>query len=250
MQGFKRATTSLKTFTMHENCNTCDPDHVAHFYSVPLIVIVENAATDGEWLNMVARHLRPSLRYLLKLDKNMVDIRQAGGIGEIPKEIRRLATERSKIRPSGAPIRIVAIADSDAKVPGQPSIQANDVRATAAEHDVASHILSKRTIENYIPDSALKAYCNTRKDQKDAANLISTLTGPARDHYPVKAGLSQKELDATAIYPDDTPLEVGMGDFILDLLENFSWTIEGHELRARDGSAELDQVLDTLEENL
>ena len=51
-------------------------------------------------------------------------------------------------------------------------------------------MLQKRTIENYVPDDTLLNYASVRQHKQSAADYITKIKGKARDHYPIKRGLS------------------------------------------------------------
>ncbi|WP_370968958.1 hypothetical protein [Amycolatopsis sp. cg9] len=249
-QSYKRAVSAkFKIFPM-SNCSHCDPKKLANFVSFPLTVILENVETDGAWLRMLVAKLRPALKRFFDVNPPHVELYNAGGIGEIPKALSRVVEERSKAGPVGTLPRVMAVADSDAKSPGAPANNAVEVSRKAQKLGVISHVLSKRTIENYIPDRALLAYCEKRVDRRPAGLMITSLGREARDHYPMKEGLSGGEIAVSKIYPANTMVKLGLGDFVLDLLNNFYHTIEVHDLHYRDGKNELNGLLDTLEGNL
>lgn len=251
-QAYKSVANSRQTLVSHSDCGMCDPEKIASFYTLPSLLVVENAHTDGKWIRLVAEKLRPSVGRCFTGKQPMIQVAHAGGIGEIPKELRRHAQGYLNVRPSGKiPLRVVALCDSDAKEPGRPSPQAKEVRAAAEEIGAAAHMLNKRTIENYVPDNSLRDYARLRSDRAAVVRKIISLQRPARDHYPMKSGLTAAERDAfTARYPGGIELNAGLGDFMPDLLENLYHTVERQGLMERDGSGELDRLLDELERNL
>jgi hypothetical protein len=114
-----------------------------------------------------------------------------------------------------------------------------------------AHILIKRNIENYIPDSGLYAYAGRHPEARTAVEFVVGLKRVARDHYNLKRGLKQAELDATgSMYPPGTPIELGVGNIITDFLTNVGISVEAHELKERDGVNELDDIFKLLEDNL
>ncbi len=250
-KAYRSAVDSTQSWAVHRDCSRCDPVKMATFYSLPTLLIVENAHTDGEWVKMIAQKLRPAvLRALTGLNPAMT-IAQAGGIDEIPKEIRRLAKPYVANRPDDQlPLRVLAMADSDARTPGAISGSAREVMKVASEVGALSIILKKRSIENYIPDDSLYAYAVKRRDRMGAVRQITALPAIARNHYPLKTGLSESERASSEIYPPNLPLNVGMGDFALDFLENFQHEVTATDLLKRDGNGELLALLSEMEKNL
>lgn len=252
VQAQKQSINSHEKWVQTADCSKCDAAKLANFCDLPTVLIVENTSTDGEWVKLMIRKLRPRLMRYLKEPYVALEIRQAGGIGEIPKELERTASRYSRARTAQTlPLRVIVMSDSDAELPGHPSSQARKVKAVADSLGAAVHILQKRTIENYLPDNSLGAYAARRPDCRSAVDLIVGLVGPARDHYPLKTGLKQNEIDAAGnMYPAGMPIGVKMGDFISDFLSEFEPHVETHELKKRDGVSELDELLNLIEENL
>lgn len=249
-QSFKRAANRGQALVYHDNCSNCNPANIAEFYTLPAVLVVENATTDGDWLKFLVEKLRTNLKWIFSGAAPVLDLRQAGGVGEIPKELTRIATPRLAIRPTGtAPLGVAAFCDSDARTPGVWSDAAKAVDRTARELGISARVLSKRTIENYIPVEALRAYSRTRAHTASAVSLLEELTATQHDHFPMKDGLSRGDLDVTdSPFTQDLPLGVGFGDFISDFLLRFRHHAETQDLRRRDTANELEDLLNLIEE--
>jgi len=252
VQASKQAVNSPQKWVHSGDCDHCDVAKLAHFCELPTVLIVENIATDGEWVKFIVSKLRPRLTRYLSGRHIGLEVRQAGGIGEIPKELERVVDRYRKALPHDSiPLRVIALADSDSISPGNLSLNAREVRRMATRLGATSHILTKRTIENYVPDGSLRMYAIHRPNYAAAIRFIVSLTGPARDHYPMKEGLKESELEATgSMYPPSTPLGLKIGDFIIDFINDMTPLVDSSELRQRDGKNELEDFLNLLEENL
>ncbi len=251
-QSYKQVINSPMTIASHSDCSSCDPALLITFYTLPVLILVEDVHSDGEWVRFIAIKLRPRLARRMTSRYPDIEFRHAGGIGQIPAELRRLSKQYRANRPADRiPLRIAAISDGDAKLPGVQSADARAVVRAGAETGADVHVLRKRTIENYVPDEALLNYA-AKHDSQRAAEYITSLRGHARDHYPVKAGLTDAELsEVGSLYGNSPPAGLGMGEFMRDYLANSAYSItEGHQLKGRDASGELDELLDLLERNL
>ncbi len=251
-QSYKNATKANRQWVRPTNCSTCDPQAIATYCGLQTMVLVENASTDGGFLRLVVDKLRPGLRRHFVGAQPNLDVRQAGGIGELPKELMRLHGERASSRPSGsAPARIVVLCDSDGTQPGEISHNARLVQDAGRAAGVPVHVLDKRSIENYIPVQALQVVSEVRREKVAAVAALWKLAPAAYDHYPMKQGLTAAEKARTAsLYASDIPIGAGLGDFMEDLLRNFYHTVTTKDLRQRDHANELEALLTLLEENL
>ena len=252
LQTYKQATTSAMTIAINPNCNACDPEKLVRFFTMPVVVIVEDVHSDGAWIRLVASNLRPRLARQTTGDSPCLEFHHAGGITQIPAEIERIAKLYQSSRQAAHwPLRVVAVSDSDAKLPGTISQQATAVRAAAIKTGADFHILNKRTIENYVPDETLMDYASVRRSSLPAAEYITSFGKVARDHYPMKKGLTSEEVSQVGgLYGKAPRIEIGMGDFIKDLLENFYHLTKRHQLKQRDHTGELEALLDILERNI
>ena len=251
-QAYKTTVNRPRRWIGPSDCQSCDPERLAEYCALPVLILVENVASDGEFLKLITAKLRPALGRRFSGTYPQVQLTQAGGITELPKETLRLGGRYAAARPAvDLPSRFIVIADSDGHVPGDQSADARKVAEVAQRIGVSYHVLHKRSIENYIPDPALRAYADTRKDRKAAAELVSSLPRHARDHYPMKSGLSEHDLvEGSSIYPPHLPLSIGLGDFVVDLLTHFGHSVYAGDLLDRDGEGELNGLLDLVEENI
>jgi hypothetical protein len=252
IQSYKQTVSSPMTVAIIPDCGHCNPDRLVAFLTLPVAVIVEDIHSDAEWFKAVANTLRPRLARRMTGTRPSIEFKHAGGISQIPNEIERLAAIYRRMRlAEHLPLRVVAISDSDAKLPGAPSSQARAVQSTAAREGIDAHVLRKRTIENYVPDDTLLAYASVRREKLSAANYITKFNGKARDHYPMKDGITEHEIEEVGgLYGRSPQLNVGMGEFMRDLLTHFYQLIEMRPLRQRDQDSELEILLDLVERNL
>ena len=252
IQSYKQAANSPMTIAIVSDCGQCDPERLVTFFTRPVAIIVEDIHSDAAWLKLVANRLRPRLARRMEGATSCVDFKHAGGIGQIPTEIERIASIYRRMRLNDhMPLRVVAVSDSDAKLPGKPSDQAKAVHSTAVREGVDAHVLQKRTIENYIPDDALLDYASSRRDKQTAAEYITKFSGKARDHYPVKKGLTAEEVaEVGEMYGRSPQYDIGMGEFMRDLLAHFYHVVGTHQLKQRDHDNELEGLLDLVERNI
>ena len=249
-QSYKRATNRGQRLVYHNECTACDPAKMSEFYALPAVIVVENATTDGEWLKLIVEKLRAQLRWIFAGATPALDVRQAGGVGEIPKELARTAAPRMSIRPKGnVPLGVIALCDSDARVPGAWSDSARAVVSTASDVGASAHVLAKRTIENYVPIEALQAYSRTRTHTAAALLLLEGLSDVQHDHFPMKDGLAPADLEASgSVFSCGGPMGVGFGDFMSDFLSRFRYHTAPRDLRRRDTANELEELLTLIEE--
>ena len=253
-QSYKEIVNSPQVIARHADCAECDPAKMATFYALPIAVIVEDIESDASWLKYIASKLRPRLARRLAGANAAFEFQHAGGIGHIPSELRRLGERYRAARPAaGLPLRLVAISDSDSTYPGNIPPPAREVTRVASAEGAMAHVLHKRAIENYIPDESLHQYASKRPDYRGAVAHITSLKRAARDHYPMKPGLTEADLAVSQVrdlYESSPLLGLGLGNFIIDFISNFASYTDPRQLMQRDGVGELTALLDMLEGNL
>ncbi|MGL5830117.1 MAG: hypothetical protein ACRC0L_11185 [Angustibacter sp.] len=202
---------------------------MADYLDAPLEVLVENVATDGGFLAAASARL-PGRQLFSALQKRRgVAFRQAGGIGEIPKEAERLKADRPTC-PSGLPPRLFVLSDSDCDpVTGDPHLAARAVATRCQELGLPYHVWLNRAIENYVHDEAISQYVASRRDRAAQAAALSALPQVDRDRVDVKQFL---------------------GDFMKDFLEVAEPRLGRDQQLLRDPAGEVATVISRIEEIL
>jgi hypothetical protein len=249
LEGYKLAA-NAHTILSPDECGVCDPSALSDFLASPVELLVENGTNDGRFVTLMASLLRPRLGRQFAGSSPQVRILHGGGIGEVPKEIRRAAPSHQARQVGGLPIRFAVLTDSDATRRGEESEQAKAARAQANQSGVAIHILANRSIENYIPDGVLADYAWKNRHLADAVDSILKLHSEARDHYPMKDGLPEdigtsKEHEP---YYEGCPRKAGLGaSFVETVLDEHPHAFNRVDVRSRDHLGDLDQFLRVLE---
>jgi hypothetical protein len=198
-----------------------------------------------------------------------------GGSGELKKLVKH---EHEKSEAADVPFRAVVFADNDSRFPGDVSKTASEIRETCERLGVPHVVLTKRAIENYIPDEVIAEWADTREHTSARPRIAAllSLTPAQRDHFPFKKGLSflklsvdsnhpieEHRLYANVSTPDRDLLDWRFGDDFVMVLYASHTTAEGagspqtirssltaESLRRRDGHGELDGLVALIEEQL
>lgn len=151
-------------------------------------ILVENQRNDRAFLLAFAGDSKAVLERLEQ--SNAIRFAGSGGIGELKAVIRDQVSRQQERR-----LKNFALFDSDGEAPGHVSTAAKAVLDEAAEHEVPSHCLERRAIENYLPLPAVFDFVGGRssRDQRRAlqkvAEAFKGLTEEQKNHFPMKVGL-------------------------------------------------------------
>jgi hypothetical protein len=240
-------------------------DKLAH---APFSILVEDREADGVFLNILVEELGSTeLRALWTrgqaVTPRAIEIDTAGGIGAMPQRIDRAISDADT---EGRPVRLFVFCDSDKRWPGDtfPHRQEELLRQTCADLSIPLHVLHKRNIENYIPDSVFEA---TRDDPRNTGNVdrfeaLLRRSPVQRDHLPIKDGLKDVErIEGLGVghYQDaDIPDLIILKErlfpkrprLLVRLNDERRTEFTGPGLRVRDGNNEVDTLLDTIAREL
>ncbi|MDJ0839052.1 MAG: hypothetical protein QNK37_21215 [Acidobacteriota bacterium] len=225
------------------------PAFALKYLSAPFRLVVENAKTDGNFLRLVFKKLAGKLAD--KLLNDHLSIEQAGGKGEIIKRLDQLFVDFD------APPRLMAMADSDALIPGQQDSKADQIVNHCQAKNIACHILNKRDVENYVTEPILKIWA-TEKNRMAVLDGFQVLTKDQRDVYDMKNGFLHK--GNFRILEEQEQLYESLAESVIDALkpgfgevgETFSLYLQ--QYRPRDlkqisiinGKPELEILLETI----
>lgn len=181
-----------------------DPEEAKALLQMSFLVLVENRFRDGEGFLRTLMNALPDQadglrRTLLRhLDRRWLQFENAGGDTGIP------ATIEAALQEPGGRLRRFVVHDSDARPPRDLSERASLVQKLCATHDIPSHPLKRRAIENYLPLPLLQQWAATglnpakldedpeprhKIDRRIACvAALARLTAKQRAHYNFKGG--------------------------------------------------------------
>lgn len=161
------------------------------FLERPLRVLLENGRNDWSFLcKIIPAKWRE--RWNQATNQGWIEPQNAGGLTEIPKILSRLVVGSDSER-----LRLWVMFDSDGRAPGHCSEQARDAIKACEDWSVPYHLLERRTIENYLPKSALHDWTTRRPDHTVRSQKFETLgayckmTPTQRHHYNIKEGFAR-----------------------------------------------------------
>jgi hypothetical protein len=233
---------------------TLTPPDAEHVLSQPVHVVVENARSDGAFLEAaILAFDRVGLR--AALTKQQWALVSAGGSGELEKRVEEVMR-----RVRTGPPRVLVVKDGDRLTPGDSPVTramkvADEYRHV---HEVPVVTLRKREMENYLPMEVLEA--RTPRKKRDVLRAFRKLTQAQRDHYDMKHGFMLKDgrvhvhEDQRGMFHDLDDQDMrdlcgGFGERIWTLFEGAADVITRTTLRAScpDDPDEIERILDTIE---
>lgn len=172
---------------------TLHPQDCLTFLAQPFSVIVENEWFDGAFILWMARALKRDA-LISAYRANRFVFRHAGGKGSLERSASVLSRGVWPA-PNGRHSRAMrlwacAVLDNDAKYPGH--VPNADLISGLAPWVAFVHELARRSIESYIPHTALSRY-DRSGFFKDRVDALFRLTPDQRRHYHMKNGLRLKE---------------------------------------------------------
>ncbi|MCI5147240.1 MAG: hypothetical protein D3923_17365 [Candidatus Electrothrix sp. AR3] len=236
------------------------PQAAACFFTQPLYVFVENRYSDGLFIETVLKYLAPKrlFNFLQDCQSSPWKCDSVGGTGQLPRLIKNHTDEMAA---KNLPPHAVVFTDSDSRFPGHVSKKAKDIKEACEEYGISCLLLSKRTIENYIPDEILCAW-TTEDDNKNAQpriEVICRLTREQRDHLAIKAkflpnSFNTEEKKIFSTMPNDDIKIMRkknvLGNHLIESLQTHKGHLSSQALRRRDGNGDLDKLVTMIEQAL
>ncbi|WP_141640118.1 hypothetical protein [Clostridium novyi] len=153
------------------------------YLNSPLYIVVENKDSDGKFIRSIYNFITNNNATMqdLELSGKLKIVHGGGGNVGLVLETYVL------------PCRLICLVDSDKKYP-QDSLQRKDgLRIICDEcgHDFI--ILSRREIENYIPDKALISWQKKQQSYNDDINMYFDLDNKQKSYFDLKKGLKIKD---------------------------------------------------------
>lgn len=200
----------------------------------PLRLLVEDAPNDGAFLQTVAPNLWRR-RLQEALEKKWVEIGHGGGLS-------RMRSVAESVRHEDI-LQLWLLFDSDAREPGQPSRQSEELRHACLRAGIPHHQLLRRASENYLPVKALQAWAesssgNLRTLRRRKANAFASMSPDHRHHYGMKHGFQKDRQEGISAFygafADHADLQDGFGRDIASLYRQEHFPIR-EEWLEKDG---------------
>ena len=234
--------------------NRYAPENALALLSRPLKVYVENKKSDGDFLKLLINLLGTQM-LKQSLHENWLELQTGGGASDMTNQLDLDLANHEELR-------CYVLADSDAPIPGEIGEYAQRIKVFCNEKGIPCTILSKRTIENYLPTDSLQ----TLNDKNSVYTAYKEkLDDTQKDHYHMKKGFQIEDnkrnnnipTNQKALYDnlDDKTiqdLQHGFGNNVSALFENQGDLINEANLRKRCGAngEELQNLLGKITEYL
>ena len=218
------------------------------YLSQPFRILVENSRNDRAFLLTMATEQQR--KFLEKYESlNFIEFQNGGGVAELLEILREYTTRDEWLVKT-----TWVLIDSDSLEPGEISPKSKEVCDKCSQDGVKFHALERRSIENYLPHSAIRASTD-RKYGKPHQKFIAfkSLSPQQQNHYNMKGGFRADraiaDRNAGLLFhrvPGDVlrELDTGFGKYIGAPFR--ARIISDKDIDRHGGRDELKPVVDTL----
>jgi len=164
-------------------------DEAIRYFIQPLSIILENSKNDAYFINAIFQNYSNDDRIQRYLSNNWIQFENAGGCDNIVNFVegkKQSFNSLHKIDKSKY-LRCFVLMDSD-KLHPLEELKENKLKTVRElnSNNIDMHILTKRSIENYVPIEAILSLGNRYKNWVDLYNGLSNLQ---KDYFSIEKGL-------------------------------------------------------------
>lgn len=177
------------TTEISEEKNRFTIDEGIRFFIQPLSILLENSKNDAYFMNAIFEHFSVDTRIQNHLNNNWIQFENAGGCDNIINFIEGKKqsfnalpkTDKNKY------LRCFVLMDSDKLHPSE-KLKDNKLKTLKylVNNNINSHILRKRSIENYVPIEAILSLGNSFNAWVD---FYKVLSNHQKDYFSIEKGL-------------------------------------------------------------
>lgn len=176
------------------------------YIASPAIIIVENGTNDGYFLRTIERNFDSSINFERLLSENIVAIDNGGGSGALSRVEYYLSIHQQKAKL----LRCLVIVDGDKRFPGDNDY-ANKKKQEKESREFSQkgilyHILSKRALENYMPDDVF--IDQKRKFGDSWVNAYVKLSDKQKDYFYTASGFKKDIPNKLENKFENLPIEI------------------------------------------
>jgi hypothetical protein len=164
------------------------------FLNQPLTIILENSLNDNYFLQAIVDNFSKKGKKIRRhLEKRWISIGNAGGCENIPNFLRQiLSTFDNLPKPQIRYIRGFVLIDSDSSYPGQILDTRSHLADFLNANEIPFHILTKREMENYLPEEAFDDIAGNT----DFINAYKRLSPIQKDYFDIQKGFENKNFNS------------------------------------------------------
>lgn len=164
------------------------------FFNQPFIVILENSLNDGYFIDQVITAFKKKGKVIRRHKKNnWLKYGNGGGCTNIPnfiegekKNFKDLPKENHKY------LKCFVLIDSDKRFPTDVRPERDKLFKYLTENNIPYHELTKREMENYLPDEVISLI--DKNDEYIKAYL--SLSPTQKDYFDIEKGFEDKNLNS------------------------------------------------------
>lgn len=175
--------------------NQFNLEEAIRFFIQPISIILENSLNDQYFVMAIIKHFDASEEVIKHLNNGWIQFENAGGCTNIQNfidgKLHGFSSLSSKyFKSKDKYLRCFAIIDSDKSYLEMPLKQdKQNVINYLDKKGIVNHILKKREMENYIPDSILAEFNDMY------LNLYLKLTPVQKDYFDLEKGFNKNRAD-------------------------------------------------------
>ena len=185
-KGFKKWLTQRKSdivVTLEPVGDEFGIDEALKYLKQPFKILLENSDNDAFFLDALLKHFRKKGRKISRFRENLfLEYANAGGKTNVAHYIQgELGKYRALPKAPERYLRLFVLVDSDSEHKGEEKPAITSLRTYLESLGVPYHILTKREMENYLPDAVIQtveggrdfiqAYLRLQPEQKDYFDL-------------------------------------------------------------------------------
>ncbi|MEI6628523.1 MAG: hypothetical protein WCN27_03875, partial [Alphaproteobacteria bacterium] len=189
-------------YIISENKNSCyfNIEEAIRFFIQPVSIILENSLNDQYLLRAIIKYFDSTKEVQRQLDNGWIQFENAGGCGNVENFIKgKLQSFNNYTKNKHIYLRCFVLLDSDKEYPNAPiKTTYSNLSHFLNNHHVKYHILEKRCMENYMPDTVFDYIANT-PELKNWLAAYAYLNEEQKDFLNISIGFSKKDQFGTSI---------------------------------------------------
>lgn len=200
-------------------------DEAISFLNQPVCLVLENSQNDKHFFEAIVRNFTNKSKQIAKhLSKNWLIYGNAGGCTNVEAFLtEKIESFKDLPKPGNFYIRCFVLIDSDSEYPEQIKPERATLSKFLKENNIPYHFLSKREMENYLPDNAFIDAVGSESFKKTYLSLNPI----QKDYMDIEKGIKAVNLDN--VYDPIGSLYSNLGEVDRNIIRNKGLNMEGYK---------------------